>query len=182
MSEKPINDVVRHKLRQLRKQRKLTIKSVALGAGLPPSSYACMEHGFYNISLDNLHRILDVLDVDIAKVWPVTVPAEEASGYAHRIQQFRVQEVVSLSDAEGAALFSVKEGGCQLLLYHALPEFLLDRIQLFLERGQTFDEGVWFEKTTGAGSLHFFLKVPSCPSYITKLLQDYMSIWGAFFL
>lgn len=185
MGKNLINDTIRQKLRRLRKSRKLTIKRVAEQAGIPVSSYGCMEHGFYNISLEHLYNILGVLDADIGEVWPVhgeTAGTVDETAYCHRIQQFRLQEVVSLTGAEGGALFCVSGGKCKVLVYQNLSDFLLDRLHLYLEDGMRYQKGIWFEKKVRGDSLYFFLKAESCPGHIAKLIKDYMSIWAAFYL
>ncbi len=63
-----IKNLVRARLGELRLTRKMRIKDLAERAGMPPSSYACMESGFYNISLDHLLRILGALEADIGEV------------------------------------------------------------------------------------------------------------------
>ena len=111
MSEKnSVNNFVRHKIRRMRKSKKLKIREIATLASMPYSSYAPMESGFYNINLDHLFRILGALEVDIREVWPAETLASEFDDcelYLQKIQQFRLSEIISLSEAEGAALFSV---------------------------------------------------------------------------
>lgn len=78
MSEKnSVDNFVRHKIRRMRKSKKLKIREIATLASMPHSSYASMESGFYNINLDNLFRILGALEVDIREVWPAETLASE---------------------------------------------------------------------------------------------------------
>ena len=103
-SKNTVNEFVRQRIRELRKSRSIKIREIATRTGLPYSSYASMESGFYNINLDNLFRILGALDVDIREVWPAETVASslaENELYLQTIQQFRLGELVSLCDAEG---------------------------------------------------------------------------------
>jgi hypothetical protein len=88
-----------------------------------------MEGGYYNISLDNLFRILGVMGADIGEVWPAeTTAADETNPIQlRRIQEFRISEIINLSEAEGAALFSVQGDRSTVLLQQNLSDFLLDR-------------------------------------------------------
>ena len=179
-----INEFVRSKLRKLRLAKSLTLTQLAAQAGLPYSSYACMESGFYNINLDNLFRILDVLGADISEVWPTEtagLPATDVSLYLKKIQEFRLGEIVSLCAAEGGALFAVRNDKCSLPLYHRLSDFLLDRLVLYLEDGRKYPEGLWFEKTQGDTTFHLFLKTEDCPAYVKKLVEQYLVIWSNLF-
>ena len=179
-----INNRVRHKLRELRLARKVSVQELARRVGIPCSSYACMEGGFYNISLDYLFRILGVLDADISEVWPIETAVFQNAGnplYVRKIQEFRLSEIVSLTQAEGAALFSLLGGKCSVLLHEHLSDFLLDRVVLYLEDGRRYDQGVWFEKQKGATRFCFFLKANNCPDYVGKLVEHYMVIWANVF-
>lgn len=179
-----INNCVRHRMRELRRNRKMSLQDLATRAGIPPSSYACMEGGFYNISLDNLFRILGVLDADINEVWPVESSASESLGhpfYIRKIQEFRLSEVVSLSQAEGAALFSVHRGKCSVVLHDRMSDFLLDRLILYLEEGRRYEHGLWFERKIGNQQFFFFIKAQECPDYVRKLVAHYLVIWASIF-
>ncbi len=69
-SKKLVNRYVGESLRRLRVAKGVKVQDVARRAGLPASSYSCLEGGWYNINLDNLFRILQVLEAEIAEVWP----------------------------------------------------------------------------------------------------------------
>ncbi|HEV8131299.1 MAG TPA: helix-turn-helix transcriptional regulator, partial [Acidobacteriota bacterium] len=125
-TQNAVNEFVRQKLRKLRLAKNIGVKQMAAYLGIPCSSYACMESGFYKINLDHLFRILGVLEADITEVWPAEtagVPVGDISAYLKRIQEFRLGEIVSLCGAEGGALFSVRGGGCSALLHNHLSEF-----------------------------------------------------------
>jgi len=142
-----------------------------------------MEGGYYNISLDNLFRILGVMGADIAEVWPSeTTAAEDANPIQlRRIQEFRINEIISLTAAEGAALFSVQGHRSKVLLQQNVSDFLLDRLCLYIEDGRDYGDGLWFRKELGNTSFIFFLKGKSCPDYLRKLIGQYMVIWSNLF-
>ena len=136
---------------------------------------------FYNINLDNLFRILGALDTDIREIWPAetgTTQAAEDRLNLGRIQQFRLGEIVSLSGTEGAALFVVKDERCKLLLDQGLSDFLLDRLISYLANDLPYPHGLWFQKTSQGKDFYFFVKGESCPEFLSRLIQKYMSIWA----
>ncbi len=142
-----------------------------------------MEGGYYNISLDNLFRILGVMGAEIADVWPTeTTAADEANPIQlRRIQEFRVSEIISLTDSEGAALFSINGHRSKVLVQQNLSDFLLDRLCLYIEDGREYNDGLWFRKELGDTSFILFLKGKSCPDYLRKLIGQYMVIWSNLF-
>ena len=179
-----VNTCVRHKVRELRLNRKLNMQAVASRAGIPSSSYACMEGGYYNISLDNLFRILGVLEADISEVWPPETAVVQAAGhplYLRRIQEFRLSEVISLSQAEGAALFSIQGGKCSVLLHQSLDDFLLDRVAVYLEDGRRYDQGLWFQKKRGEATYCLFLRARECKEHVRMLIEHYLVVWSNLF-
>lgn len=179
-----VNCMVRRKLRQLRLSKKMKLRQISNEAGIPLSSYACMESGHYNISLDHLFRILGALEADIGDVWPVETAAVEGTAdrvYLQRIQNFRLGEIISLSGGEGGALFSVREGQCDVVMHQALSDFLLDRLILYLEDGRDYSEGVWFERSLGDRSFRFFLKASHCPDFVKAMIRRYLVIWSHVF-
>jgi transcriptional regulator with XRE-family HTH domain len=184
MSDRAVNEYVRQRLRELRSKKSIGIREITESTGIPASSYCCMEGGYYNISLDNLFRILGVLGADISDVWPAETAGAEASTtptQLRRIQEFRVSEIVNLSGAEGAALFSVEGTKCEVLLHEKVSDFLLDRLCLYLEDDRTYDQGLWFRKKLGDVSYVFFLKGKSCPEYLRRLIDQYLVIWSNLF-
>lgn len=176
--------MVRRKLRQLRLAKKMKLRQVSSQAGIPLSSYACMESGHYNISLDHLFRILGVLEADIRDVWPVeTVGVDGTSDrlYLQRIQSFRLSEIISLSGSEGGALFRIREGKCDVVLHQAVSDFLLDRLILYLEDGRSYSRGVWFERSRRGISYLLFLKADDCPDFVKAMVRRYLVIWSHVF-
>lgn len=180
-TKKIINEFVRRRMRELRQNRKLKIREIAKIADMPYSSYASLERGFYNISLDNLFRILSALEADISDVWPVETAFSHVSKdqlYLQKIEQFRLGELITLSGAQGAGLFSLEAGECQILLQHGFDDSLLKHLVLCLEKGLSYDHGLWFRKGTNPKTFHFFLKIETCPTFLEKLIRKYMDLWS----
>jgi hypothetical protein len=143
-----------------------------------------MESGHYNISLDHLFRILGALEADISDVWPVETAGVEGTAdrlYLHRIQSFRLAEVIALSGGEGGALFAVREDQCDVVIHQSISDFLLDRLILYLEDGRHYSDGVWFERTYGDTSFYFFLKADDCPDFVKAMVRRYLVIWSHVF-
>ena len=65
-----INNYVGDCIRQIRTAKEIKVQDIAQHAGIPASSYSCLEGGRYKINLDNLFRILQALSADITDVWP----------------------------------------------------------------------------------------------------------------
>ena len=72
MSVPSVNDFVRSNIRRIRKSKGKSMRYVASRVGIPYSSYASLETGVYNIKLDHLFQILQVLKVEIENVWPTS--------------------------------------------------------------------------------------------------------------
>lgn len=184
-----INEFVRRRLRRFRKARRLTMHQVAQVAQLPTSSYACLETGVYEFRLENLYKILAALDLDISDVWPpesylAAHPEVKKTGlsydqlYLRRLQDFRMNEIVMLTEAQGAALFKVTPRGCELLMHAYLREGLLDRLLIYLEARQEITDGLIFAKPAGEGVLILYLKSKSVPRHVGELIEKYLRIWS----
>ncbi|HSR53352.1 MAG TPA: helix-turn-helix domain-containing protein [Acidobacteriota bacterium] len=89
----PVNEFVCGSIRRLRQSRGLGIEEMARRAGIPPGSYSCLETGRYRLNLENLFRILAVLEVEIADVWPQ--PPEDVPSQLTRAS---VDEAVSQAE------------------------------------------------------------------------------------
>ncbi len=65
------------RLRDLRKQRRLTQTELARQIGIQQSDLSRMENGEYRVSLDSLFKILAVLDVEIADFFDAEARRQE---------------------------------------------------------------------------------------------------------
>jgi transcriptional regulator with XRE-family HTH domain len=66
------------RLRELRKQRRLTQTDLARQIGMQQSDLSRMENGEYRVSLDSLFKILAVLDVEIGDFFDAEARRQEA--------------------------------------------------------------------------------------------------------
>lgn len=175
-----INEFVRKRIRRLRTAKRIPIARFLDQAGIPGSSYSDMETGTYRISLDNLFRILGVLEADIDDVWPSETIAGEAL-YLRRIQEFRLSEVIEFCQSRGAALFALVEGKCLVLLDRNIEEFLLERLALYIEDGIRYREGLWFRRDEEEFSLILFVRAHHCIDFVGTLIEKYMLCWSNLF-
>ena len=180
---KIVNDLIRQELRRIRKRKGLVLAEVSSRAGMPLSSYACMEAGHYGISLENLSRILGALGTDIAEVWPsVTLGLEEEDRlpYSRRFQMFRLNEVVSLSGAAGGALLTTAGDHSRVLLQQALHDSEIEQLLRSVEQGRR-REGLWFGSQTEDNCLLLYLEAQECPTFVKHLIRHYLTIWKQVF-
>ncbi len=184
-SSNSINKFVCRKIKEIRISQKIGLRELAYRAGIPVSSYASVETGAYRIHLDNLFRILGILEIDITDVWPTEAIGARTCNdellYFKRLQEFRMNEVISLSEAEGGAFLALSDKKCRVLMRQDISDFLLDRLALYFESGQTYDQGVWWHKKIGKTTFHFFLKVSSCPNFVSQMVSHYIINWSALF-
>ncbi len=175
-----VNERVRRRIRRIRLQRNIKMTVLAEKLRMPISSYASMETGQCRISLDHLYRILGALDTDIGEVWPTMNPGAGCQSrlYLRRLQEFRLNELVSLSGAEGGAIFHLRESRCQVLFHENLSDFLIDRLAMYLESDLAYSAGTLLSRRDGGDSLHVFLKAQSCPQYVMRLAEKYLLLWA----
>ena len=170
---------VRRRIREVRLQRHIKMTELARRLRMPISSYASIATGQCRISLDHLYRILGALDTDIAEVWP-TPNADtgcQSRFYVRRLQKFRLNELISLSGAEGGAIFYVRESRCQVLFHENLSDFLIDRLAMYFESNLAYTAETLLSRKDGGDSLHVFLKSENCPQYVMILGEKYLTLW-----
>lgn len=175
-----ISPLISKRLRQLRREKGLGVSEVARKAGIPVSSYGCIEGGFYAVTIDNLFRILGALEADITEVWPRDDSGSSALDYplyVHRIQEFRFGEVLGLSGAEGGAVFLIEDKHVRVIMAQGLSDFLIDRLVLYLEDRRQYDQGVWISLSSGVQTLALFLKAASCPQFVRRMVEQYLPVW-----
>ncbi len=185
LSGQSVNDFARQRLRGFRLSKNVGVREMAERAGLPTSSYASMEAGAYRLNLEFLFRVLAALEADITAVWPSEAAGTRAEDsellYQRRLQEFRLGEVIRLSQAEGGALFEARGRSCRIVMYQNLSDFLLDRCLVRLENGDPPNQGLWWHQDFLDTTYHFFLKAEGCPSSVEKLVQHYLVNWCALF-
>lgn len=175
-----VNDHIRRRIRQIRLLRGIKMTELATTLQTPLSSYASMEAGQCRINLDHLFRILGALDIDIDEVWPSlnASASTDDSMYLHRVQEFRLNELISFSQAEGGAVFLLRDFRCHVLFRSQLSDSLIERLVLHLESGLQHKPSTWLVYRAGSDTLHLFLKADECPEYVARLAGKYLALWS----
>jgi len=88
----PVNDYVRRKLRTIRQAQGMTLQEASRRTGIPASSCSALEKGVYNISIDQLFRMLQALGTPVQQVWPSG--NGEISGKGNGKQRVRMEDVL----------------------------------------------------------------------------------------
>jgi len=179
-----INDLVRKKLKQIRLAQGVRLRQAARRSGIPVSSYAQMESGYYRIHMDSLFRMLGALELDINDVWPVDsvgVEAVDQAVYMQRIQAFRLNEICNWCDAEGACLFRLRHGASSVLLTQGMSDFLVDRIGYYLEEGLNYSSGLFLEKSYKGSRFILFIKAEAGDNVAMKMTNRYLVKWAVLF-
>lgn len=180
----PVNQKIRARIRNIRQKKRLSVRKAALLSEIPESSYSCMENGFYRISLLNLKKILDGLEVTIDDVWPEATGARTTSqpNLAEPVDLqtqrfFRLQEVFRLSDARRAALL---EGNSDLKLAYCIN--LSEHEQLvFLDYFPQRLHHSWtvFEKQNRDFTCCLCLQDARIDDTLRRLVDIYLDLWLA---
>ncbi len=137
-----------------------------------------MENGFYRISLLNLKKILDGLNLRIEDVWPESQPGEMTRSVpdVQKLNFFRFHEIYTLSDSESAALLT---GDDLKLVYHVnLGKRGERELRESMETGLLRDWKI-FSKSGLGGSAHLCLKNAQIEAHLRKLISIYMDLWLA---
>jgi transcriptional regulator with XRE-family HTH domain len=85
--------LIGRKIRQLRRQRKLTQVELAERIGVHQSDLSRMEQGEYKVGLDTLLRILQTFDLSIGDFFDETGPAESIADKVRRLSPGAQREV-----------------------------------------------------------------------------------------
>jgi len=174
-----VNEFIRKRLRRTRLQQGLALREVAIRAGIPSSSYACLESGHYAISLENLFRILQALEMSIDQVWPFENGCLERP--SREMQLLRLKELIALSGATGGALFLARTSKCKVLLHQALGDSDIEELIHSVEQGRNYPAGLWCRTSMGDIQLLLFLKAGGCPPFVAHLMRRYLAIWKRLF-
>ena len=60
-----LNDPIRNQLREFLRDRGITYKAAAEGAGMPTNSFYMYMNGYVNLSLEKLYKLLDFLHAEL---------------------------------------------------------------------------------------------------------------------
>ena len=85
--------LIGRKIRQLRRQRKLTQVELAERIGVHQSDLSRMEQGEYKVGLDTLLRILQTFDLSIGDFFEETSPVESIADKVRRLSPSAQREV-----------------------------------------------------------------------------------------
>ncbi|HEV3485913.1 MAG TPA: helix-turn-helix transcriptional regulator [Vicinamibacterales bacterium] len=85
--------LIGRKIRQLRRQRKLTQVELAERIGVHQSDLSRMEQGEYKVGLDTLLRILQTFDLSIGDFFDESGPAESIAEKVRRLSPAAQREV-----------------------------------------------------------------------------------------
>ncbi len=100
--------LVGRKIRQLRKERKLTQTELAARIGIQQSDLSRMEKGEYRVSLDTLFRILAEFDVSLSEFFQEADSESYSPRDVHLVRQFNT--LSSQAQDEVKAFISFKGG------------------------------------------------------------------------
>lgn len=179
----PVNEFIRLRIRAIRRQKSLSVRQAARLSRIPESSYSCMENGFYRITLQNLKKILDALEIGIEQVWPCeenSTGSETLCGFPNfdTLARLRLFEILNLTGARQAAV--VRRDGKGMRLIHAIHLTegnqieLLESLETGLMRGWRI-EG----RESGSISVWLCLRGGNTPAYLKSLIETYLKSWLA---
>ena len=108
-------EIVGRKIRQLRRQRKLTQVEMAAKIGIHQSDLSRMEQGQYKVGLDTLLKILQTLDLTIGDFFD-----DSGSGYVlkkynalSRVAQREVEDFIEFKRRQESGVWDESEDGDQ---------------------------------------------------------------------
>ncbi|MBI4444325.1 MAG: helix-turn-helix transcriptional regulator [Acidobacteria bacterium] len=185
--EDRMNEFIRRKLRAIRKEKKLSIRQVAVLSDIPESSYSCLELGYHRLTLSNLYKIVTALGVSVTDVWPYEIeqvrPAASTLPLVdpNTVSYFRFRELFTLTDARAGALVRREKKDSQILYAFNLKEAEKKALQSWqlapLSQGWRV-----YKKSAGDLEIYCCLKEAFMEDYLKKLLTIYMDLWLATFL
>lgn len=180
--EDEINQFIRERLCEIRKEKRLSVRQAAVLNGIPESSYSCLEHGHYRITLQNLQKMLEALGIAIDEVWPaLNQPRPEAWSSvpdANTLNYFRFREFLRMADAEQAALFLRRKGAMKPVysfnLDQSETQTLQDSVLTGLPQG-------WktYRKSSHEVEIYLSIKHAFVGDDLKRLLSLYMDLWLA---
>jgi len=104
-------ELVGRKLRQLRRQRKLTQVELAERIGIHQSDLSRMEQGEYKVGLDTLLKILQTFDLSIGDFFEEASRAQSVFDKLKTLSPTAQKEVESFIEFKRAQEFDEPDGG-----------------------------------------------------------------------
>jgi transcriptional regulator with XRE-family HTH domain len=105
--------LIGRKIRQLRRQRKLTQVELAERIGVHQSDLSRMEQGEYKVGLDTLLRILQTFDLSIGDFFDESGPAETIAERVRRLSpgaQREVEDFIEFKRRQESGDFREEDG------------------------------------------------------------------------
>jgi len=105
--------LIGRKIRQLRRQRKLTQVELAERIGVHQSDLSRMEQGEYKVGLDTLLRILQTFDLSIGDFFDETGPAESIAERVRRLSpdaQREIEDFIEFKRRQESGDFREEDG------------------------------------------------------------------------
>lgn len=153
--------------------------------GLPRSSYSSIETGAYQMRVDFLYQALDLLGVDIVEVWPFPDQMAESGqttrSRLYQIHQFRLREIVSISQAKSGLLLSHSGDKVRVNMSCHVDEVQLERITHYAAENHCPEGYSYFTRRQGQTRFVLFLEVERLPKYLRLLIEHYLAVWSSFF-
>ena len=97
-----IEQVIGHRIKEIRKQKKIPQEKLAEMIGITPNYMSALERGAYNIKLDLLVQIIDCLDITADDLFRDVVK----NGYVNRTSRI-ADEIANLPQEEQQRIFEV---------------------------------------------------------------------------
>lgn len=105
--------LIGRKIRQLRRQRKLTQVELAERIGVHQSDLSRMEQGEYKVGLDTLLRILQTFDLSIGDFFDESGPAESIAERVRRLSpgaQREIEDFIEFKRRQESGDFREEDG------------------------------------------------------------------------
>lgn len=175
----PANEVIREKIRLIRKSKNLRMKDVAAKLGMKLSSYSALENGYCRISVDRLYSILDAIEADIEQVWP-SESLNVSKLHLLRLQDLRLRELLYLAEAEAAVLAMRKASEITVLLSEQTLDDAIQRFCFYIEMNQAMPKGRVIRADYRSFSLFLYMKEAK-KTLKVRMVGGFLDAWAEIF-
>jgi transcriptional regulator with XRE-family HTH domain len=175
----PTNEVIREKIRLIRRSKNLRMKDVAEKLGMKLSSYSALENGYCRINVDRLYDILDAIDADIEQVWPAE-SLDVSKLHLLRMQDLRLRELLFLAEAEAAVLAMRKDSRITVLLSERTSDDAIQRFCFYIEMNQAMPNGRVIRVDYSSFSLFLYLEEAK-KSLKQRMIAGFLDAWAEIF-
>lgn len=175
----PANEVIREKIRLIRKSKNLRMKDVAAKLGMKLSSYSALENGYCRINVDRLYSILDAIEADIEQVWP-SESLNVSKLHLLRLQDLRLRELLYLAEAEAAVLAMRKASEITVLLSEQTLDDAIQRFCFYIEMNQAMPKGRVIRADYRSFSLFLYMKEAK-KTLKVRMVGGFLDAWAEIF-